>query len=142
MWESSFMEVKELMTKDIDHITNTSTVQQAAALMRAKNHGLLAVYNSEDELIGVISNKDITNKVVALELPPGRIPISDVMVENIHTIEPKDKISTAMKKMMKHCIKRLLVVESNELKGIITTTDIFKGMVKHKKTLVDEALAF
>jgi len=138
------MDVKELITTKPTTTFGGSTVQEAANLMAKENKGLLPVLENEEtrKVIGVLSNTDIIDKVIAKELSPKNVFVHEIMIKEPISIKPGATTSDAMFLMRKHNIKRILVIENNQLQGIISANDILNAMIKYKKKLLDLSLEF
>ncbi|MBD3163996.1 CBS domain-containing protein [Candidatus Woesearchaeota archaeon] len=138
------MKVAEIMNKEPALIYGGNTAQEAAEKMKLRNRGLLAVVNNEEErkVMGVLSNKDIINKVIAEKGSVSEIRVSDIMTREVIHVKPEAATSEAMSKIIKYGIKRVLVMENGVLQGIVSSTDIIDGMIKYKKELLDMAINF
>ncbi len=118
------MRVKEVMkhTKSIDH---GETARKAASLMKRHNIGSLVVTNS-NKAKGIITERDLLNKVTAENKTPSKIKVKDIMSKSLITIGPDESLDDAVYLMLKHKIKRLPVVKDDELLGILSSTEIVK----------------
>ncbi len=138
------MKVTELMNPHPVTVYGGDSVQKAAELMAQTGRGLLVVIDNigDRKVIGVLSNKDIINKVIAKKISPTNRLVSEVMNREVVSIIPEAATSDAMALMRKHGIKRILVIENGILQGIISSNDIIDGMIKYKKQLLDMAIEF
>ena len=138
------MDIKELINTEIVVAHEGDTVQRACNLMADHNKGFLPVLNNtiERKVVGVISNKDIINKVVATGQDSQKLVVSDIMAKEPVVVSSEASTSDAMFLMRKHNIKRVLVVDNGVLQGIISSNDILDGMLKYKKQLLDMAMDF
>jgi CBS domain-containing protein len=116
------MFVKEVMKKDVKIISSNATVHEAAQKMTQNHIGCLIVVN--ETLEGIVTERDILNKIVATGRDPKQVNISEIMTKNVITISPDQDIEVACELMAKHRIKRLPVVLGDEVLGIITSTDV------------------
>ena len=119
----SNMKIKEIM-KNIKAIDPDSTVKEAAVLMGKNSFGSLVVVNDRKKVVGIITERDILKKVTALDKSPSKLSVKEVMTPKVITIESNAPLDDAVYLMIKHKIKRLPVLDNNELAGIITSTDI------------------
>ncbi len=138
------MDVKDLMNKDTVAVFGGDTVQKAAEEMGKYNRGLVVVFDTIEnkKVIGVVSNKDIINKVIAKGISPKKVFIREVMNKNPVSVKPTDHSSKAMGLMRDKGIKRVIVLENGALQGIISSNDILDAMVKYKKQLLEMAIDF
>jgi len=117
------MKIKEVM-KNIKTISPDETVKEAASTM-SKNHiGSLVVINGKKRVVGIITERDIIDKVTAKDKTASRVRIEDIMSPKVITIDANSLIDDAVYLMVKHKIKKLPVLDNDELVGIITSTDI------------------
>ncbi len=115
--------VKEAMKTNLAIINPELTVLDAATLMKKRKIGNVLVV--QDKLpIGILTESDIIKKVVAEAKNPKDIQIKDVMSTPVIIIDPFVSLEEAMKTMGKCNVRRLPVVENDELIGIITQKDI------------------
>ncbi len=102
--------------------------------MRENNISSLLVKHKGD-FAGIVTEKDIINKVVAEELYPGDIKVNEIMSKDLVTVSKNESIEEAAKLMRKKGVRRLVVLEDERIVGIITETDI----AKHLKAIVGGA---
>lgn len=80
----------------------------------------------EDKPLGIITESDILKKVVAEDLKASEVTVEKIMQTPLIVIDPYVDIQQAMRTMIKCNIRRLPVIENNELIGIITIKDILR----------------
>jgi len=115
--------VKEAMKTNLAIIDPDLTVLDAAKLMKKRKIGNVLVVQKK-LLIGILTESDIIKKVVAEAKNPKDVKIKDVMTTPVIIIDSFVSLEEAMKTMGKCNVRRLPVVENNELIGIITQKDI------------------
>ncbi len=130
----SITRVGELISGKLIYINSEDNVIKAAFFMRENNISSLLVKHKGD-FVGIVTEKDIINKVVAEELYPGDIKVNEIMSKDLVTISKNESIEDAAKLMRKKGIRRLVVHEDQRIVGIITETDI----AKHLKAIVGGA---
>ncbi len=111
------MKINEAMNKAIV-IDHDVSVKQAAQIMSARNIGSLIVLK-KNKIVGIITERDIMKNISSL----GR-KISRVMSKNVITVDHDESLDNAALIMGKNKVKRLPVIDSEKLVGIITATDI------------------
>jgi CBS domain-containing protein len=125
--ESLFLaRVREAYQKDTFTCKENITASHVALLMKEINvSGVIVSHN--DLPVGVVTDKDLRDKVLALGLDPTRVYVSSIMTEPLIAIKEDDFLSEAVYKMLKNNIHRLAVVDdAGSLLGVITDTDIIK----------------
>ncbi|WP_455645119.1 CBS domain-containing protein [Methanosphaera sp.] len=120
------MLVKEIMNKTIYSIDSSKTIHEALQEMYNQGVERLFVFDKKENPIGVISYKDILLLVGSDEtmLDVNIVKVSDIMTENVNTIDSNDTIQDASNLMLRAEISGLLVTEQEKNVGVITKTDI------------------
>ena len=115
--------VREAMTEEPRSIGASASVVEAARLMRAEHIGSLPV--TEDErLVGMITDRDITTRVVAESAVPETTSVGDVYSRDLISVEPDSDLDEALGLMARHQVRRLPVVENGRLVGMVAQADI------------------
>lgn len=117
-------QVKDAMTQEVLTTTADKTIVDAAKMMKAGNRGSIVVVENERP-IAIVTERDFLKKVVAEGLAPNKVIVRDVMSSPLITVGPGASLRDAAALMTSKKIRRLPVVQSNKLVGIITTTDFF-----------------
>ena len=117
------MKVKELMTENPETVSPGTYIADVARLMRDLDVGIVPVVD-DDQLLGVITDRDITIRVTASGLNPFEVTVQDFISPNPVTVSPGDDIKTAHQLMSEHQIRRLLVTDGDKLVGILSIGDI------------------
>ena len=124
------MLVKEIMTRGIDFLERTETVQNAARKMRHDNVGALPVFDS-NFLVGIVTDRDITIRSTAEGKDPRKTKVSEIMTSEVFLCSQNIPIEEAAAIMEQKQVRRLLVRnEEGHLIGIISLTDLAKGFNK------------
>lgn len=121
------IQIKDVMIKNVATISQDEKVTTAAKRMSKKNIGSILVIDAGDP-IGILTEKDLLHKIVALGKDSNEILVRDIMTSSLITVEPDMSIFEAHKLMHDHHFRRLPVVKDNELLGIVTETDLSKAM--------------
>jgi len=115
--------VRDAMTGDPRSIGASASVVEAARLMQEQDIGSLPV--TEDErLVGMITDRDITTRVVAASAAPDATSVGDVYSRELISVEPDENLDDALKLMARHQVRRLAVVENGALVGVVAQADI------------------
>jgi CBS domain-containing protein len=115
--------VRDAMTADPRSIGASASVVEAARLMREEHIGSLPV--TEDErLVGMITDRDITTRVVAESAAPETTSVGDVYSRDLISVEPNNDLEEALQLMARHQVRRLPVVENGRLVGMVAQADI------------------
>jgi CBS domain-containing protein len=115
--------VRDVMTGNPRSIGVSASVAEAARLMRDGDIGSLPVTDGET-LVGMITDRDITTRVVAEAADPQTTSVGDVSSRDAISVGPDDDLDEALGLMARHQVRRLTVVEDGRLVGIVAQADI------------------
>jgi CBS domain-containing protein len=119
--------VREHMTDRPRCVTPETLVSEAAELMASEDVGSLPILDG-DELIGVITDRDIVVRAVAKKKNPQGMPVREVASSDLVTVGPEEDLSEALRLMATHQVRRLPVVdEDNHLVGVLAQADVAAG---------------
>jgi CBS domain-containing protein len=104
-------------------VESTRTVLEAARFMMEHNVGALPVLRN-GELAGILSERDIMNRVVAVGRTPGTTAVSEVMTANPRAVALDEKLEECLFIMREFGFRHLPIVEGKELKGLISLRDV------------------
>lgn len=111
------------MENEVRTIVSTETVTDAAKAMAEKPGGYLLVLE-EGKPVGIVTERDLVNKVIAKEIDPLTIKVSQIMASPLVTIDPDEDLLKASELMRDNAVKKLPVVRNGIIYGIITAEDI------------------
>ena len=103
------------------------TIERVARTLSRHKVGS-AVVVDDDEIVGVITDRDILDKVVAKGRDPKTVKVREVMTKNPITIEDDYDIGDAIDKMMEKGIRRLLVTRLGKPVGFVTAADLLAAL--------------
>lgn len=115
--------VRDIMNKQVITISKDKTCHDAASILKEKDISFLVVVEGKNP-IGVITEADFVRKLVASNGVPSESKVSEIMSPKFRWVEPTTPIEDAIQKMLNNNIRRLIVLDNNELAGVITQTDL------------------
>lgn len=122
------MRVADIMTRDVQTIAPSDTIQKAATAMDDFNIGALPVCDGE-ELRGMITDRDITVRATAAGHSPDTCKVGDIMTDQVDYVFEDDDLQRAAEKMKERQIRRLPVVNrSKRLVGFVSLGDLATKM--------------
>jgi CBS domain-containing protein len=124
--------VREAMTEDPRSIGPSASVVEAARLMRDEHVGSLPITDG-DTLVGMITDRDITTRVVAEAANLATTSVRDVYSEDLISVGPDKDLGEALRLMARHQVRRLPVVEDGKLVGIVAQADIALTLSEDEK---------
>jgi CBS domain-containing protein len=132
--------VRDAMNEDPRSIGTSEPVVDAARLMREQDVGSLPVTDNE-KLVGMITDRDITTRVVAEAANPKMISVGDVYSRDLISVEPDQDLDEALRLMARHQVRRLPVIENGSLVGIVAQADIALSENEKKTGELVEAIS-
>ena len=121
------MLVESIMTpKDkLVIISPMSTVRESIKLMRKHRvRSVIVDKNTDDGAYGLVTFKNILQSIVAEDGDIDLLNVYDIAATPAFSVSAKLDVKYAARMMVQNSIKRLLVLDNNELQGILTMTDI------------------
>jgi CBS domain-containing protein len=118
------VKVEDVMSSPVFTINDTDTVLTATKLMKKHEIGCVVVVDRAGKPLGLMTERDVVRRVAALDLVPSKVQAGKSMTKPLATIDSSANVTDAAKKMREIKVRRLVVVQSGKLKGIITSNDI------------------
>ena len=116
-------EIGDFMSSPALTIDSESTVQEAAQYMHSHNIGSVVV-SKFDKPIGIVTERDLTQKVVAGGLDPDSTQITEIMTEKLQTMDRYLPIDEANEFMHKNKIRHLVITEEDKIVGMLSVKDL------------------
>ena len=118
------MQIRELMTREVDIADPNMTINAVAKQMRADNIGALPV-GENDRLIGMVTDRDIVMRAIAEKRSSRNTTVREVMSKGICYCFEDDDTEGAAQIMAKHQVRRLPVLNRDKrLVGVIALADL------------------
>ena len=127
-----------LLKKDptVWSIAPNAMVIDAIQLMSEKNVGALPVVENAN-LLGVISERDYTRKVILKGKSSKETPVRDIMTEQLITVKPGDSVTECMRVMTEKRVRHLPVLEGTRLVGILSIGDLVNWTISAQKAAIE-----
>ena len=118
------MEVKEIMSREVEVIHSNIPVQTAAEKMKTLDVGMLPVRDG-DLLIGMVTDHDIVVRAIAGGMDPSKTAVKEILTPDVvYCFEDQD-VKEAKKLMQENDIRRLIVLNRDKrLAGIVSLVDL------------------
>src|SRR5207237_6149881 len=104
--------VREVMTSKLCSIDTDKTVAYAAKMMRDEDVGIAPIVEG-DRLVGVLTDRDVTVRVVAEGRDPEQVKVTEVASRELVTLDPQQELVEALRLMARHQVRRLPVVQDD-----------------------------
>lgn len=125
LWPSK--DAVDIMSTNVVTVNVSVTVAQAARIMTSRNISCVVVMH-RDEAVGIMTERDILKRVVALHRDHGTTPVAEVMSRPLVTSPPDHSILCISRMMDRMRIHRLVVKENKQVCGIVSQTDILDAL--------------
>lgn len=129
------LKVKDLMTLDVFTLKENDSLRMARSMMSLARIRHIPIVDEDHRFIGLVTHRDLLtatiskfadiDKTVQDEIDSG-IPISEIMRDDIHSVNPETPLREAAEVLLHHKYGCLPVVDEGKLKGIITEADFLK----------------
>jgi CBS domain-containing protein len=121
------LNVSDMMTKKLESIEGTASVQETAKKMKDTNVSSLLIVDDEGNPLGLVTERDLARKVCINDVYTSKIMNKEIMSSPIITIDSKSSASEAVDLMLRNNIRHLIVVDesqTNKPVGMITPLDL------------------
>jgi CBS domain-containing protein len=117
-------------------IAPNAMVFDAIQLMDDKNVGALPVLHN-GTLVGIVSERDYTRKVILKGRSSKETPVSDIMTGQLLTVNPSQSITECMRIMTEKRVRHLPVLEGTKLVGILSIGDVVNWLISAQTATID-----
>lgn len=126
--------VQDIMSYPVKTINEDSTMADAAVLMGRHHIGSLIVLE-ENAPVGIVTERDLMSHVYAYAKEPGQVKVGAVMSKPLITIDHDATIKEAAIRMIRKK-GRLVVMKKDTMVGVVTASDLLKGLPETRETEV------
>ena len=122
-------QVKKYMTKEVTTIDYDATVIEAANIMTVdKDYKGYVIVLHKGKPKGIVTERDLVNKVIVGGLDPAKTIVSEVMSTPLITVDPEDDLLKASQVMKEQNVRKLIVIRDEIIYGIITAKIISQNV--------------
>jgi CBS domain-containing protein len=134
---------REIMTADCSCVGESDSVLDAAKRLAELNVGSLPICGDDNRLKGMLTDRDIVVKVLAAGKDPGGTRVAELSQGDGETVTigADDSIEEALRTMADHQVRRLPVIDGQELVGIVAQADIARNYDEEKVGDLVEAIS-
>lgn len=130
------MKVNECMCHDVLWVNPNTTICECANLMAEHKIGSIPVCNSNQNVVGMVTDRDILLRSVCCDKNAKTTPVSEIMSTNVCCCEPNEELKHAEHLMSNNQVRRLPVIENNKIIGILSIGDISRNPNTNKENFV------
>ena len=117
-------------------VQSDTMVYDAIKMMAEKNVGALPVLKNE-RLVGIVSERDYTRKVILLGRSSKETRVSEIMSTALIVTNPDENLSECMRVMTEKRVRHLPVLEGNKLVGILSIGDLLKWLISAQGATIE-----
>jgi CBS domain-containing protein len=132
--------VSSFMTRNVKTETEDQTIQAVCKIMSKNNIGsviVIKVIDGNNQAIGIITERDIVRILGLLQTSLPQVTLRELMSKPLVTLRPNNSIKDAIQTMQLNNIRRIPIVEKENLEGIVTDKDIFKAIMNNQISIND-----
>lgn len=128
------LKVEDIMVEDVITVDSDVQVMDAVKLMNENEIGCLVV-TRRGKAIGILTERDLLKRVIVKLRDPKKIKVRQIMTKPLIVGDPDMNLEDATKLMFDRKIKKLPVIESRKLVGLVSLTDIARYQPQMMKIL-------
>ncbi|PCI41288.1 MAG: CBS domain-containing protein [Rhodospirillaceae bacterium] len=114
-------------TQSIITLETTASVHDAVQNMSTHNVSAVTIVDDQNKLVGIVSERDMTHRVLACGLSPQATNVCEIMTKDVETLKPKDSALDAIELMLSRNIRHLPVVDENDnVLAMISIRDLMR----------------
>jgi len=127
---------------EIASIPPTATIAEVARTLSQRRIGAVLVMDSADQLLGIVSERDIVTSLAANGATTLEMTAGQLMTRTLKTATPRTTVAEAMEMMTAGRFRHLPVVENGALVGLVSIGDVVKARILQQESEVDSLKAY
>jgi CBS domain-containing protein len=132
---------RDVMTGGAECIGENETLVDAARKLKELDVGALPICGEDNRLKGMLTDRDIVVKALAVDKDPGGTPAGDLAQGKPVTIGADDSVEEALRTMAEHHVRRLPVIDGHDLVGVVSQADLARNLDGDKVGDLVEAIS-
>lgn len=116
-----------IITRDVVTASEEATAWDLARLMRENDIGVVVIVRG-DEVVGIVSERDITRRVVAEKISPLDIKAKDFMTKEVVSVELREGLNKIYQVLCESKFRHLIIMDRGKLMGITSRRDLLEGL--------------
>lgn len=131
------MKVKDCMCQEVSCVSPQNTIKDCATIMSNKHVGCIPVCDNSQNVVGMVTDRDIILRGIACNKDVNTTPVSEIMTCEVWCCDQNADITEAERLMSQNQVKRIPVVDNNKIVGIITLGDLAASTKVDNKGVTD-----
>ena len=128
--------------KQVVTVVVEDTAFQAAKLMADNHIAALVVVDGESKIIGIVTERDMTQRIIAAGLDGKTTPVKHIMTGNPDTLSPEDSAGDALELMQTRNYRHLPVTEDGKCIAVVSIRDLYVSVKEALEEDIRETEAF
>jgi len=128
--------------KQVATVVVEDTAFQAAKLMADNHIAALVVVDGESKIIGIVTERDMTQRIIAAGLDGKTTPVKHIMTGNPDTLSPEDSAGDALELMQTRNYRHLPVTEDGKCIAVVSIRDLYVSVKEALEEDIRETEAF
>ena len=125
------MKVEEMMNKTIESVSAQISVNEVMKLMVKKLiRSVLVKPKNDSDNFGIVTVRDIFNKVLAKYVDPLKISAADIATKPVICVKTDTEVTQLMSMMQSYNIARVFVTDGTAIVGVVALMDFMRDAVK------------
>lgn len=120
------MKVSDIMVRSIVTIGEESSIDDA--IKKMVDEGITSLIVNTNNGYGILTRKDIINKVIGEGKDPKEIRVEEIMSKPLITVPPQMSMEDVARLMAKTNIRRFPVMDNGEMVGLVSNSDIINAV--------------
>jgi CBS domain-containing protein len=140
-WLNSDLKARDLMRTCETTLRPEDSIKRAARLMNETENGAIPVVDEEGHLIGILTARDITIRLIALGASIPHTQVSDCMTAEVFACSENNSLESCVSAMCWHQVKRIPIVDDeHRVLGIINQRDLAQYLCEHSERVEPEEM--
>ena len=124
--------VRKLAKRDCYSLGENDTLKTASEALAKNNLGAMPILTSNGKVIGIISERDIVRKIHQASFS-NEEPVTNIMTKKIISCDLNISVTELMETMTEKKIRHMLIMNNDELKGIVSIGDVVNHLIENYK---------
>lgn len=127
---------------DVARVSPTATITEVTQLLSKRRIGAALVLDSADQLLGIVSERDVVNSLAEHGTSTLERTAAQLMTRDLHIATPSTTVPQAMEMMTEGRFRHLPVMDGDRLLGVVSIGDIVKARLSQQEQEVDSLKAY
>lgn len=122
------MKVRQLLGSfEAVRLNAAASVRQAVLKMVDCKCGSVLIEDSNGQMLGIFTERDLMTRVIAKGLDPDAIPLGEVMTTEVFTTGPEDSVQEVRRQLRERHIRHVPVVEEGSVIAVLSVRDLIRA---------------